>query len=190
MSDSETKICQNCKKYFTIEPNDFGFYEKMGVLPPKLCPECRSQLRLIFRNERFLYKRVCDNCKKNTISMFSANKTYPVWCHKCWRSDDLQGKDYALEYNPKKSFFEQFNELWQKVPKPALVHMNSVNSEYLNHTADTKNCYMIMESSNNENCTNCYWIQLSKDLTDCSFTNQVELSYEVEFFYDFLFWRW
>ena len=181
---SEIKNCQNCKKDFTIEPDDFGFYEKMGVLPPRLCPDCRSQLRLIFRNERFLYKRTCDNCKKGTISMFSANKTYPVWCHECWRSDDLQGKDYGMEYDPKRSFLEQFNELWQEVPKPALVHMNSINSEYLNHTADTKNCYMIMESSNNENCTNCYWIQLSKDLTDCSFTNKVELSYEVDDCYD------
>jgi len=187
---SETKNCQSCKNDFTIEPDDFGFYEKIGVLPPRLCPDCRSQLRLCFRNERFLYKRGCDNCHKSTISMFSANKTYPVWCHECWRSDDLDGKAYAMDYDPNRPFFEQYNELWQKVPKPALVHMNSVRSEYLNHTADTKNCYMIMESSNNENCINCYWIQLSKDLTDCSFTNKVELSYEVDDCYDCHSLRW
>src|SRR3989338_5833183 len=148
----EKIICQNCKQDFTIEPDDFGYYEKMGVLIPKICSHCRAQLRLSFRNERFLYKRICDHCKKNTISMFSANKTYPVWCHECWRSDDLDGKKYAMDYDPAKPFFEQFNELWQKVPKPSLVHMNSINSEYLNHTADTKNCYMIFESSNNEDC--------------------------------------
>src|SRR3989344_2165183 len=182
--DAQTKNCRNCEGNFTIEPDDFGFYEKMGVLPPKICPDCRSQLRLVFRNERFLYKRNCDNCRKSTISMFSANKTYPVWCHECWRSDDLKGLDYGIGHDPRKSFFEQFNELWQKVPKPALVHMNSINSEYVNHTADTKNCYMIMESSNNEDCINCYWIQLSKDLTDCSYTNKVELSYEVDDCYD------
>ena len=180
----ENRICQNCKKDFTIEPDDFGFYEKIGVLAPKICPECRAQLRLSFRNERFLYKRTCDNCKKNTISMFSANKSYLVWCHECWRSNDLKSLDYGIEYDSQKSFFEQYNELWQKVPKPALVHTRSVNSEYMNHTADNKNCYMIFESSNNENCTNCNWIQLSKDLTDCSFTNKVELSYEVDDCYD------
>jgi hypothetical protein len=27
----ENKICQNCKGDFTIEPDDFGFYEKMNV---------------------------------------------------------------------------------------------------------------------------------------------------------------
>ncbi|OGI68495.1 hypothetical protein A2738_01260 [Candidatus Nomurabacteria bacterium RIFCSPHIGHO2_01_FULL_42_15] len=182
--NQQTKICQNCKKDFTIEPNDFGFYEKMEVLPPKLCPECRMQLRLCFKNERFFYKHKCDNCKKDHISIFSPNKTYPVWCHDCWWSDDLDAKKYAQNYDSEKTFFEQFNELWNKVPKLSLIHERSVNSSYLNFAADNKNCYVITESSNNENCINCHWIQLSKDLADCSFTNKVELSYEVDDCYD------
>src|SRR3989344_6927620 len=174
---SQNITCQNCKSSFVIEPDDFGFYEKMDVLPPTWCPECRAQLRLSFRNERFFYRRICDKCKKEAISMFSANKPYPVWCYDCWWSDDFPAEKYAMEYDFNCSFLEQFRELWDKVPKPALVAMRSVNSHYLNYTADSKNCYMIIQSSNNENCTNCYWIQVSKDLIDCSFTQQVELSY-------------
>ena len=180
----ETRNCQKCKQDFIITQNDLSFYEKMGVLAPKICPECRSQARLCFRNERFLYKRKCDHCQKDTISMYSANKTFPVWCYDCWWSDDFNGADYAMEYDLSRPFFEQFNELWNKVPKPALVSINSVNSHYLNYAADNKGCYMIVESSNNENCINCYWIQLSKDLVDCSFTNKVELSYDVDDCYD------
>jgi RNA polymerase subunit RPABC4/transcription elongation factor Spt4 len=37
----ETKNCQNCKKDFNIEPDDFSFYEKMKVPVPTWCPECR-----------------------------------------------------------------------------------------------------------------------------------------------------
>ena len=187
---AENRICQNCKKDFTIELDDFGFYEKMGVLPPKICPDCRAQLRLCFRNERFLYKRTCDNCKKSTISMYSQNKTYPVWCHDCWWSDDLNAKKYAQNYDFKRPFFEQWNELWSKVPKPARISTRDINSPYTNMVADNKNCYMIIECSNNENCINCYWIQISKDLVDCSSTNKVELSYEVDDCYDChsLFW--
>jgi hypothetical protein len=181
---NENKICQNCKKGFTIEPDDFGFYEKIGVLLPKICPECRAQLRLCFRNERCFYKRKCDNCKKDTISTFSPNKDYPVWCPECWWSDDLDAKKFRVDYSPDKSFFEQWNKLWNNVPKPALVSTRDVNCSYLNLTADNKNCYVIIESSNNENCINCYWIQLSKDLIDCSFTQRVELSYEVDDCYD------
>jgi len=177
---SENKICQNCKGDFTIEPDDFGFYEKVGVLPPKICPECRSQLRLTFRNERFFYKRICDNCKQSVISTFSQSKDFPVWCHDCWWKDDLDAKKYGLDYDPNKTFFEQFKKLLDVAPKPALIGGNNTNCSYLNLAADNKGCYMLIESSNNENCINCYWIQLSKDLVDCSFTNKVELSYQVD----------
>ncbi len=180
----EIKNCQNCKKDFTIRENDFGFYEKMGVLSPKMCLECRAQLRLSFRNERSFYKNTCGNCKKDIISVISPNKNLPSWCSDCWWSDDLDAKKYAQDYDPNRPFLEQWGELWEKVPKPALSHTRSTNSSYLNFAADNKNCYMIVESSNNENCTNCYWIQLSKDLVDCSFTNKVELSYGVDDCYD------
>ena len=182
--ESENRICQNCKKDFVIEPDDFGFYEKIKVPPPTFCPKCRAQNRLCFRNERFLYKRPCDKCKKDIISIFSANKDFPVWCHDCWWNNDLNSKQYGISYDPKISFFEQFKKLWEKVPASALMHVRSVNSEYINLSADSKNCYMIIESSNNENCINCYWIQQSTDLVDCSFTNKVELSYEVDDCYD------
>ena len=64
---SQNVICQNCKKDFTIEPDDFGFYEKIKVPPPTWCPECRMIRRMLFRNERSLYKQNCDLCKKSII---------------------------------------------------------------------------------------------------------------------------
>ena len=42
---SETKVCQNCKKDFVIEPDDFAFYEKMKVPAPTFCPDCRMTQR-------------------------------------------------------------------------------------------------------------------------------------------------
>ena len=53
---SEIKNCQNCKKDFTIEAEDFNFYEKMKVPPPTFCPLCRAQRRFVFRNERKLFR--------------------------------------------------------------------------------------------------------------------------------------
>ena len=49
--------CQNCKKDFLIEPDDFDFYEKMKVPPPTFCPECRMIRRLTWRNEWQLFKK-------------------------------------------------------------------------------------------------------------------------------------
>lgn len=34
MSQTETKICQNCQKEFIIEPEDFEFYQKIKVPCP------------------------------------------------------------------------------------------------------------------------------------------------------------
>ncbi len=57
---SETKTCQNCKKDFIIEPEDFNFYEKIKVPPPTWCPECRMVRRMVFRDYRVLHKRKSD----------------------------------------------------------------------------------------------------------------------------------
>jgi hypothetical protein len=182
--EPETRNCQNYKKDFTIEPDDFGFYEKVGVLSPKICPECRAQLRLCFRNERNFYKRPCDKCKEDKVSMYSPSKPYPVWCYDCWFADDWSATNYGIDYDPNRPFLEQVNDLLKAVPKISLIYVRSPGSQYTNISADNKNCYMVVESSNNENCINCYWIQLSKDLVDCSFTNKVELSYEVDDCFD------
>ena len=180
----KTKNCQKCKQDFTIETDDFSYYEKIGVNEPKLCPLCRSQLRLSFRNERSFYKRDCDKCKKSVVSMYSPNKPGPIWCYDCWFADDWSGKDYARDYDPSRPFMEQWNELWAVVPKPGLISMRAINCDYLNLAADNKNCYFIVESSNNEDAVHCYWIQLSKDVVDCSYTNKVERSYESDDCYD------
>ena len=65
--EAENKICQNCKKDFIIEPDDFGFYEKIGVPPPTFCPECRLQRRLAWMVNLNLFKRRCDLCGEETI---------------------------------------------------------------------------------------------------------------------------
>ena len=80
---SEKKICQNCQKEFTVEPEDFTFYEKMKVPAPTFCPECRMQRRMNWRNERSLYSRKCDLCKENIIGLYPENTPFPVYCHRC-----------------------------------------------------------------------------------------------------------
>lgn len=106
------------------------------------------------------------------------------YCPECWWSDKTDNKAHGVDYNPNKDFFDQFRELSLRVPRESLIIARNVDCNYLNLTADNKGCYMIIESSNNEDCINCYWIQLSKNLVDSSFTNKVELSYEVDDCYD------
>jgi len=52
---------------------------KYNIPSPTLCPECRSQRRLAWRNRRNMYRRTCDASGKNIISMFSPDKPYKVY---------------------------------------------------------------------------------------------------------------
>lgn len=180
MTSEQKKTCAKCSEGFAISEDDKGIYAKFDVPSPLMCPLCRAQRRLAFRNERAFYKRKCDKCGKDVVSMYSSNKSYTVWCYDCWFADDWDPLAYGRVWDPGRPFFEQFEQVWRAVPKVALIYTRSVNSEYTNISADSKNCYMIIESSNNENCSHCFWIQQCRDLVDCSYSHKTELSYECD----------
>ena len=141
----ENKICINCKKDFIIESDDFNFYEKIKVLAPTFCSDCRLQRRLAWRNDLSFYNRTCDLCHRNIISLYHQEKLLTVYCNKCWWSDKWDPKSYAMDYDFSRPFFEQFNELQSKAPLPAMFNddgVGSVNSEYTQNATFTKNCYM------------------------------------------------
>jgi spore coat polysaccharide biosynthesis protein SpsF (cytidylyltransferase family) len=85
------------------------------------------------KNDRCLYKRICDATGKEIISIFSPDKPYKVYHQSEWWSDKWDGIDYGEDFNFNKSFFEQFQELVMNVPRIALMNYNSENSEYANY---------------------------------------------------------
>ena len=176
----ETKICQNCHQNFTIEPEDFKFYQKISVPPPTWCPECRLIRRLAWRNERSLYNRKCDLCSKQMISVFGPHTGLTVYCSPCWWSDKWDAMDYGKSFNPSQSFLAQFITLFQKVPVMNLFGLfpTLVNSEYTNMVGNLKNCYLITHSDFNENCAYGGFITNSRDSVDNLMVDQCELCYE------------
>src|SRR5688572_26423435 len=103
----ETRNCKNCKNEFVIEPDDFGFYEKIGVPPPTLCPKCRRIRRLSWRNDITLYTRDCFLCTKKFVSIYAPNTGFKVLCPKCFHGDGWDPYDYGVDYNPNESFITQ-----------------------------------------------------------------------------------
>lgn len=139
--DSETRNCQNCKKDFIIEPDDFNFYEKIKVPPPTFCSECRLQRKMLRRNERTFYRRKCDKCKKEVISMYDKDTLFTIYCHDCWWSDKWDSVNYGIDYDFSKPFFNQFYELSLELPRVSLFQKGNINSQYTNHSDHNKNCY-------------------------------------------------
>ena len=174
---SQNVTCQNCKADFVIEPEDLKFYEKMKVPSPTFCPNCRLARKLAWRNERALYKRNCDLCKKSIISMFKSDTPFLVYCHECWWSDKWNPLDYGREYDSSVPFFEQFKELQKVVPRPSSYSTANLNSDYCNHTAHMKNSYLIFGSWFSEDCGYGNTIMDSKDCWNCVFIRNCELCF-------------
>ncbi len=102
----ESKNCQNCKSEFTIEVDDFSFYEKMKVPAPIFCPECRFQRRCSWRNDTSLYSTNCSLCEKRVVSMYAPDSGMTIYCNKCWWSDKWDPYSYAVDYDFSRPFFE------------------------------------------------------------------------------------
>src|SRR3989339_889460 len=151
---SENKNCQNCKKDFVIEEDDFSFYEKMKVPPPTFCPECRLQRRLAWFNLVNLFHRNCDLCGEKFISMYPSEAKYTVFCAPCWWSDKWSWQDYGRDYDFSRPFFEQWNELLHKAPLLGLSinSTTTVGSPYNNHANDLKDCYLTFNTDFNQEC--------------------------------------
>src|SRR3989339_481825 len=164
--EKENKICQNCKKDFTIESEDFIFYDKIKVPVPTFCPECRSIRRLLWRNEHTLYRRICNLCQKQIISIYSQEYPGLVYCNKCLHSDKWDSNNQK-EYDFSIPFFIQFKELINSTPLLALNIFNSENCQYNNHMSNCKDCYLCFRVHNSKNMLYTYRAKPCNDCTDC-----------------------
>ena len=178
----ETKHCKNCTNEFTIDADDAGFYERMGVPHPTLCPKCRRIRRLTWRNDFCLYTRACNICAKTFASIYSPNSGFTVLCPKCFHSDAWDPYEYARDYDPSRSFIEQVVQLYHTTPVLGIVNDNdigSVNCLYTNDVAFAKNCSMTFIGWKMENVFNSVSLTGGKDLGDC-----LGVIEEAEFVYD------
>ena len=173
--------CLNCKTSFTIESADFAFYEKMRVPPPTWCPDCRFMRRLHWRNERALFHNVCAKCNKRIISVYPPESGIVVYCRPCWWSDEWDGLDYGVDFDPSRPFFEQMRDLLHRVPLPDLFGLYTTleNSEYTNMVGHLKNCYFLTMAEWDENCSYGSNVFHCKDSLDTLMLyDESELCYE------------
>lgn len=174
----EKRVCKTCQKEFEIRDADLVFYEQVKTVPPLYCPECRMAQRLLFRNERILYKRPCDLCQKDMITLYAPESPYKVYCHDCWWSDSWNPKEFGKEYDFNKNFFDQYKELQEKVPRLGLAAFSNIRSDYTSGSAENKDCYLIFAADYNEDCMYGRLLQRDKMCVDCAFLHESELCYE------------
>ncbi len=174
----ENKVCQNCKNNFIIEPDDFGFYERIKVPPPTWCPQCRLKRRLIFRNFKTLYKRNSDKSGKPMISVYPSESPYKVYAHDEWWSDDFDARTFGCDFDFNRPFFEQFSELLLAVPRFNVMNVQSESCQYSNMVSRSKNCYLVFGCVEDEDCAYGHIVWESKDCFDNLYVHRSELCYE------------
>ena len=173
---SEKRICQNCKKEFIIEPEDFAFLERIKMPPPTFCWRCRAIRRMAFRDIRHPYIRTCDATKKKIFTLMPLDNPMPVYDNEYWYSDNWDPLDYGMDYDFSKPFFDQIKELYNKVPWGILWSMEKVNSDY-SDGAFSRNCYLCFDSGYNEDSAYNVTLLYSKQCFDGVNMKDCELCY-------------
>jgi hypothetical protein len=177
------QTCTKCNTSFEINETDQGFYKKMGVPIPQICPECRFKLKVLWRNEITLYSGVnCDLCSKGIITMYNPKSPYKIYCYSCFYSEKWDPKSYATDYDFSRPFFEQLKEFIIRVPKIATYISKgdgeNINSEYVNMASGCKDCYLVFNTSPAEETMYSRGLKHVKDSSDLYFGTSIERCYE------------
>ena len=172
---STVKQCVGaCSASFQVTDADRAFYDKVSpviggkkinIPEPSLCPECRQQRRMVWRNERKLYRAKSALSGNPMLSMYYPDSDVRVFEQKEWWSDQWNGLDYGQSFDFSRPFFEQFLELKKRVPHINLCNdSESINCDYVNQTTHLKNCYLVYDT---DFCEQTYYTHVGKRSFRC-----------------------
>lgn len=167
---------------FTAKPTYSEEYlrlhQKFNVPLHGQTPEQTRFFHYAFRNEVNVFWRRCDLTGERIISQFPPESPFKVYRHELWWTKDFPVPE--AEYDPGRSFFEQFRELQLKVPRMSIACDSTMqNSPYVNCANHCKDCYMIFASGDNEDCHYCINTERSKICMDMSIAHECTLCYSV-----------
>lgn len=185
----ETRICKISGKSFDITEEDAAFYNKISPvigwenfpIPfPTLCPEERLRRRLAWRAMYNLYRSRCALTGKDIISVYPPNKSYKPTDQATWWSDKVENLDTGRKYDFTRSFTSQYDELIKDTPLPCLSndYTTNENSDFVQWTNYVKDCYLVFNAANDENCEYSDSIYSSEDTFDSYFVRGCSNCYD------------
>ncbi|USN59160.1 MAG: hypothetical protein H6767_03610 [Candidatus Peribacteria bacterium] len=143
-----------------------------------MCPSCRQQRRLSWRNETKLYRRDCSLTGKSVVSIYSPDKAFITYNQDDWWSDAYNPCDYGRDFDFSKTFFEQFADLQRVVPRITILNGFGENADYGNHSYHNKNSYFVCSCGYVEDCYYCVTMSDCKNCVDCDKVMSSENCYD------------
>ncbi len=186
---SLTRICRISGKSFDISDEDIAFYDKISPIIwwekfpiplPTLCPEERLRRRLSWRGMYNLYKSTCALTGKDIITVYPPNKPYKPTDQATWWSERVENLDTGRAYDFTRTFLDQYDALIQDTPLPCLSneYMTNENSDYVQWTNYVKDCYLVFNAANDQNCEYSDSIYSSEDTFDSYFARGCSNCYD------------
>lgn len=182
--------CLWCSKSFEISSEEAQLRASLSpviagvtyALPdPKLCPDCRMQRRMAFRNERKLFRRNSSTTGQPILSMHRPDTPFPVIENKEWWSDANDPMVHGRDIDWNRPFFEQIAELVRAVPRLQYfkyAEERMVNSDYTNCSGDLKDCYLVFATGGAEKSSYLDYSNGSYSCFDCYFSPNCTECYE------------
>ncbi len=166
------KVCANswCKASFDISEEDRTMAMTFDIeWNPEHCPTCRHQYRGMFSAFLNLHRRTSSMSGNPMLSIFSAEKPFPVYSIAEWWSDTWDAVSYGRPFDFSKPFFPQFEDLHNVVPKIANFNEESENTDYSTNVGrETKNVYYCLRVYRSQDI---YYSEMitgyNNDLVDC-----------------------
>ncbi len=114
------------------------------------------------------------------MSMYSQDLDLNIVADEKWWADTYDIFSYGKDYDFQTPFFSQFHALLKVTPLPHLQRAYSTfeNSDFCNAAAGLKNCYLVTNADNCEDCMYGFYIEECKDCLDTMFSNTSELCYQ------------
>jgi hypothetical protein len=181
------RICIQCSTAFVVAPEDRAFLDRVSpvfngkkeqIPPPTLCPECRLQRRLCYRNPLYVYFRTSDTNGKPVFSAIPEGAPYRIMDRTEWFSDHWDAISYGREVDLSRSVLAQFGELCLDVPPLCNTTLNLENSDYCNNASEMKNCYLVFDAFSCEDSLYCEGAAHLRDCVDCNLSTNSELCYD------------
>ena len=176
-------MLQNCivsGRTFSVSEFELEYCRENELPLPRSSPFERLRSMLVFRNRPNLYTTTSALSGKRILSCVPPESSFTIYDVDHWQSDRWNPLDYGREYDFRRPFFAQFEELLRLVPMPNLwIVMPTIeNSYYTNGVTAAKNCYLIFTSTSNEGCMFSYSLWRCKDVLDSILLYDSELCYE------------
>ena len=176
--EAEKRQCQDCKKGFTIEPEDRGMYDRLDLPVPTRCPRCRW--KYLFAFWIFGHFRITNSALsgKRIITVIPESAPFPIYARDEFVSDAWDPTQYGQTYDSSRPFIEQLGKLQAKVPHPHQTGTKNTDCDWADDVWESKDSYLTRSVLGLERVMYGYRLINCKDSVDLTYCFDVERSYD------------